>query len=65
MGEGKECKRCAGERWVCENHRDKPWNDFGCQCGAGDPCPDCNIPDDPDDAPYMPPETLIVPRTDQ
>lgn len=35
------CERCGGSEWVCENHRDKSWPDE-CQCGAGDPCPDCN-----------------------
>jgi hypothetical protein len=30
---------------VCENHPAKPWDKrlkSGCECGAGDPCPDCN-----------------------
>jgi hypothetical protein len=36
------CPVCRGERWVCENHRDKPWNASGCECGAGAPCPACN-----------------------
>lgn len=38
------CQTCHGQRWVCEWHTDKPWNktDYGCQCGAGAPCPDCN-----------------------
>jgi uncharacterized protein YbaR (Trm112 family) len=36
------CVVCRGERWVCENHPDKPWNASGCECGAGAPCPGCN-----------------------
>jgi len=39
------CRNCAGEEWVCENHEDSPWNEraaFGCECGAGAPCPVCN-----------------------
>ena len=42
---GSVCRNCAGEEWVCENHEDRPWNDrvaFGCECGAGAPCPVCN-----------------------
>lgn len=35
------CGRCNGERWVCENHKDRPWPSV-CDCGAGAPCPDCN-----------------------
>jgi hypothetical protein len=44
------CRRCAGERWVCENHPDRPWSKTrpnGCECGAGAPCPDCNAGDPP------------------
>ncbi len=37
-----ECEICKGEKWVCENHQDKPWNSFGCTCGAGAPCFGCN-----------------------
>jgi len=41
-GEGM-CARCQGQRWVCENHPDRPWEvPGGCSCGAGMPCPDCN-----------------------
>lgn len=36
------CPVCWGEGWVCENHRDEPWNEYGCDCGAGAPCPKCN-----------------------
>lgn len=43
MGEQKECRNCLGERWVCENHLDLPWeHSKGCDCGAGAPCPVCN-----------------------
>ncbi|WP_104019083.1 hypothetical protein [Roseovarius nitratireducens] len=35
------CRNCAGEKWVCENHRDRPWSVDGCECGAGAPCPIC------------------------
>ncbi|MEK9284778.1 MULTISPECIES: hypothetical protein [unclassified Bradyrhizobium] len=28
--------------WVCENHPNRAWSaEFGCQCGAGEPCA-CN-----------------------
>lgn len=43
--DGSVCRNCAGEGWVCENHEDRPWNgaaEFGCECGAGAPCPVCN-----------------------
>lgn len=36
-----DCKICKGERWVCENHPEKPWTDDdpdGCLCGAGILC---------------------------
>jgi hypothetical protein len=32
------CPVCKGERWVCEDHKDKPWNNEGCMCSAGVPC---------------------------
>ena len=38
------CPTCKDEEWVCENHRDRPWNDKlegGCICGAGAPCGEC------------------------
>lgn len=45
-GERKECLKCRGLLWVCENHPDKPWDidnevGGGCDCGAGMPC-ECN-----------------------
>lgn len=39
------CQTCLDERWVCENHLGRPWNEKkanGCECGAGAPCPKCN-----------------------
>jgi len=36
-----DCPVCHGFKWVCENHQDKPWNEEGCECGAGAPCK-CN-----------------------
>jgi hypothetical protein len=38
------CPTCRGLRWVCENHRDHPWDGLCCG-GAGAPCPACNVPD--------------------
>lgn len=38
------CPTCKGTEWVCENHRDKPWDETiegGCICGAGAPCGTC------------------------
>lgn len=39
-----DCRNCAGEGWVCENHLDMPWQggDQTCCGGAGAPCPVCN-----------------------
>jgi len=54
--DNKICPVCQGEMWVCENHMDKPWNDDGCTCGAGAPCPECND----GDVPEMPPGTRII-----
>ncbi len=48
------CPTCSDEWWVCENHRDKAWPDQ-CDCGAGEPCPDCNASEGRDDPPRMPP----------
>ena len=52
------CPNCGGERWVCENHDDKPWPE-GCDCGAGAPCPRCN-PCDENTPPAMPPGTTTI-----
>jgi hypothetical protein len=53
-----KCKTCQDEGWVCEAHPDAPWNaklPGGCQCNAGEPCPDCNFSLGRDDPPRMPP----------
>ncbi len=52
------CPNCMGERWVCENHPDKPSNKEGCECGAGMPCPVCNDVKPPD-MPALPPDFHI------
>jgi hypothetical protein len=40
--------------WVCETHPGRPWEgDHACGCGAGAPCPWCNLPDK-DGAPRLP-----------
>ncbi|RXH10590.1 hypothetical protein EAS54_31130 [Bradyrhizobium guangzhouense] len=33
-----DCQICFGLGWVCENHPFQPWDEKGCQCGAGMPC---------------------------
>ena len=43
---GYECQNCEDTRWVCENHRNKPWDGSSsspnaCGCGAGAPCQEC------------------------
>lgn len=40
------CQTCDSTLWVCENHKDRPWNGESdrhdaCGCGAGAPCPTC------------------------
>jgi hypothetical protein len=41
----KNCPICFGIGWVCENHPTRAWDEMlGCTCGAGDPCPVCNKP---------------------
>jgi hypothetical protein len=44
------CPRCDGCRWVCETHRDTPWEGpRACNCGgAGAPCPVCNQGTEPE-----------------
>jgi hypothetical protein len=42
------CSNCEGSGWVCEDHPDRPWEGTsapgeGCDCGAGSPCPCCNL----------------------
>lgn len=47
-----KCRRCQDTRWVCENHRDRPWGrQPECCGGAGAPCPDCNGGDERPDMP--------------
>lgn len=53
------CPKCGGERWVCEEHPEKPWNDDGCMCGAGMPCAACN-PCDEHTPPAMPPGLVTI-----
>jgi hypothetical protein len=43
----ENCPICFGIGWVCENHPDRVWDDFGCMCGAGMPC-ECNSIEEPD-----------------
>lgn len=42
----KRCDNCNDAGWVCENHRDRPWDATSnradaCGCGSGVPCPEC------------------------
>ena len=53
------CPICKGERWVCENHPNQPWNASGCECGAGEPCRICN-PCTRDNPPAMPPGFRVI-----
>src|ERR1700733_5105679 len=44
-----DCSNCGGMGWVGENHQDRPWGGLSvgknaCECGAGAPCPICNLP---------------------
>jgi hypothetical protein len=41
------CPRCAGERWICEQHPDRPWPHDDC-AGPGEPCPVCNTSEPPE-----------------
>jgi hypothetical protein len=36
-----QCPICSGMGFVCEDHRDKPFEHDGCN-GAGSPCKGCN-----------------------
>jgi hypothetical protein len=54
---GMKCARCRDTGWVCEDHDDRPWGRNGpgaCDCGAGAPCPNCNVPA-PGTRPRLPP----------
>lgn len=59
------CRRCQDGRWVCEDHRDLPWDGTSdhpsaCHCGgAGAPCPDCNVPRE-GEAPEFPEGTKVI-----
>jgi hypothetical protein len=44
---GNDCPVCHGSRWVCENHPRLAWPDE-CDCGAGKPCPVCNVAEPPE-----------------
>lgn len=55
------CPTCKGERWVCEDHPDVPWNgDQECCRGAGMPCPACNASNDRSKPPAMPPGFVTI-----
>lgn len=54
----EKCGVCQGYGWVCEAHPDKPWDETlpgGCECGAGEPCPECNVSLGRNDPPRQPP----------
>jgi len=46
MSNGDRCPLCHGSRFVCENHPRLSWP-AECNCGAGDPCPVCNMAEPP------------------
>lgn len=52
------CHVCGGEKWVCENHPENPWNDGNPECcgGAGMPCQTCNKKE----IPQMPPGSTVI-----
>jgi hypothetical protein len=62
----KFCARCDNCRWVCEDHRDRPWEGpRACTCGgAGAQCPVCN-PADEDNPPAMPEGFVADPISDE
>jgi hypothetical protein len=58
------CTNCDSTGWVCENHRDRPWDGVSgrldaCGCGAGAPCTKCNVCN-ADNPPRMPPGSEII-----
>ena len=62
----KTCKRCRGQRWVCEKHSHMEWpSERGIphdDClGPGEPCPECNM----GVVPEMPPGTRILVQHDK
>lgn len=56
-----ECDNCDSQGCVCENHNHVPQDDGdqGCCCGAGQPCPVCNVPAD-GEAPRMPAGSRLI-----
>ena len=56
-----ECKNCDSSGWVCEGHKNEPWNDGNQKCcgGAGAPCPVCNVTE-PGQFPRMAPGTRVM-----
>jgi hypothetical protein len=51
----QHCAQCDDQRWVCENHPDRPaFGPRACECGAGMPCLVCNRAD-ASNPPAMPP----------
>lgn len=59
-----ECGRCDSTGWVCENCDRKPWDgnssrDDACGCGAGMPCPTCNVVS-PGEFPRLSPDSEII-----
>src|ERR1700743_1798449 len=41
-----KCTVCEDVGWVCEDHRDMPWDRLHPRCSsAGMPCPNCNLSD--------------------
>jgi hypothetical protein len=59
-----KCTRCEDIGWVCEHHDHKPWREGegGCTCGAGAPCPSCNVVT-VDDQPRLPPDFAAFAET--
>lgn len=53
--EATACPVCHGARWVCERHPRLAWPDQ-CDCGAGKPCPVCNMTDPPEMDPDFVPD---------
>jgi hypothetical protein len=49
------CPICTGSRWVCENHPRLSWPKE-CNCGAGMPCPVCNVGEPPAMGPTFEPD---------
>jgi len=41
------CPACLGSRFICEEHPRRSWP-YECSCGAGFPCPMCNLTTPPE-----------------